>query len=206
MSEQHDKSQNLIYKSLTTSQINTQHAIEIMSDKNTSTLQSYIDSATGAVQSTFGNVTGNASDQHAGSVKQDKAQLEKDASHATAKLGNISASSLGAITKDDPNRSEGSWNQTVGSAKSAVGGLVGSENLKQQGERQNAEGKAQEAQGQLNDFGSGMANRVTGAVGGAVAGITGDRDAQLKAQEQHDIGKTRQRGAEHDIQRQNAPH
>lgn len=79
------------------------------------------------------------------------------------------------------------------------------QNLKQQGERQNAEGKAQEAQGQLNDLGSGIANRVTGAVGGAVAGITGDRDAQLKAQDKHDIGKTQQRGAEHDIQKQNAP-
>lgn len=33
----------------------------------------------------------------------------------------------GAITKDDPNRTEGSWNQTVGSAKEAVGGLIGSQ-------------------------------------------------------------------------------
>lgn len=49
-----------------------------------------------------------------------------------------------------------------------------------------------------------MGNRVAGAVGGAVAGITGDREAQLKAQEQHDVGKTQQRGAEHDIQKQNA--
>jgi hypothetical protein len=77
------------------------------------------------------------------------------------------------------------------------------QNLKQQGDRQNAEGKAQEAKGQLNDLGSGIANRVTGAVGGAVAGIAGDRDAQLKAQDQHDIGKTQQRGAEYDIQKQN---
>jgi hypothetical protein len=77
------------------------------------------------------------------------------------------------------------------------------QSLKQQGDRQNAEGKGQEAQGQLNDFGSGVANRVSGAVGGAVAGVTGDRDAQLRAQEQHDVGKTQQRGAEVDIQKQN---
>ena len=63
---------------------------------------------------------------------------------------------------------------------------------------------AQEAQGQLNDFGSGIANRAQGAVGGAIAGITGDREAQLKAQDQHDMGKTRQRGAEADIQKQNS--
>ncbi len=138
----------------------------------------------------------------------------------------MTASSSGAITKDDPNRTEGSWNQTVGSAKEAVGGLIGNQvcfpppasasrrnertlltictqNLKQAGAQQNAEGKGQEAQGQLSDLGSGVANRVSGAVGGAVAGITGDRDAQLKAQEQHDVGKTQQRGAEHDIQKQN---
>jgi hypothetical protein len=47
-------------------------------------------------------------------------------------------------------------------------------------------------------------NRVTGAVGGAVAGIRGDREAAQKAQDQHDIGKTQQRGAEVDIQKQNS--
>lgn len=41
-------------------------------------------------------------------------------------------------------------------------------------------------------------------MGGAVAGVTGDKDAQLKAQEQHDAGKTMQRGAEADIQKQNS--
>lgn len=77
------------------------------------------------------------------------------------------------------------------------------QSLKQQGREQNASGKAQEAKGQLNDLSSGVADRVTGAVGGAVAGITGDREAQIKAQQQHDIGKTQQRGAELDIQKQN---
>lgn len=38
---------------------------------------------------------------------------------------------------------------------------------------------------------------------GAVAGITGDREAQQMANEQHDKGKTLQRGAEADIQKQN---
>jgi len=181
-----------------------QHTTANMSDKNTSTLQSYIDSATGTVQAALGSLTGNTSDQNAGDAKKSKAELENDASHATAKIGNYSASSSGAVTKDDPNRSAGSWNQTVGSAKEAVGGLVGSEELKHTGQRQNADGKAQEAQGQLNDFGSGIANRAAGAVGGAVAGITGDRDAAVKAQDLHDTGKTQQRGAEHDIQKQNS--
>ncbi|KAH8687436.1 hypothetical protein BGZ60DRAFT_465765 [Tricladium varicosporioides] len=175
-----------------------------MSDKNTSTFQSYVDSAAGTVQSVVGSVMGSNGDKNAGEAKKNKAQLEHDASHAAVKVGPFSASSSGAVTKDDPNRQEGAWNQTVGSAKETVGGLIGSEDLKRAGAQQNAEGKGQEAQGQLNDFSSGIANRVSGAVGGVVAGVTGDRDAQLKAQEKHDIGKTQQRGAEHDIQKQNA--
>ncbi|KIN05692.1 hypothetical protein OIDMADRAFT_16937 [Oidiodendron maius Zn] len=174
-----------------------------MSDKDTSTLQSYIDSATGAVQSAIGSITGSNADQTAGQEKQDKAKAEQEASHTAAKLGPYTASTSGVVTKDDPNRSQGAWNQTVGSGKEFVGGLVGSESLKQQGREQNADGKAQEAQGQLSDLGSGISNRVSGAVGGTVAGITGDRDAQLKAQNQHDAGKTQQRGAELDIQKQN---
>jgi hypothetical protein len=78
------------------------------------------------------------------------------------------------------------------------------QDLKRTGAQQNAEGKGQEAQGQLNDFGSGIANRVSGAVGGALAGVTGDRDAAAKAQDKHDFGKTQQRGAEHDIAKQNS--
>jgi uncharacterized protein YjbJ (UPF0337 family) len=175
-----------------------------MSDKNTSTLQSYIDSASGAVQSAIGSLTGNTSDQNSGEAKKDKAEFEHDASHAGASVAGHSISSSGAITKNDPNRTEGSWNQTIGSGKEFVGGLVGSEDLKSQGRQQNAEGKAQEAKGQLNDYGSGIANRVTGTVGGAFAGVAGDREAQLRAQEQHDVGKTQQRGAEADIQKQNS--
>jgi hypothetical protein len=78
------------------------------------------------------------------------------------------------------------------------------QDLKRTGAQQNAEGKGQEAQGQISDYGSGIANRVGGAVGGAVAGITGDREAQVKAQDKHDVGKTQQRGAEHDIVKQNS--
>ena len=74
--------------------------------------------------------------------------------------------------------------------------------MKHEGQQQNAAGKGQEAQGQINDLASGVTNRVGGAVGGAVAGLTGDREAQAAAQERHDIGKTQERGAESDIQKQ----
>ncbi len=55
----------------------------------------------------------------------------------------------------------------------------------------------------MKDLGKGVADRVQGTVGGMVAGATGDRDAQARAEAQHDKGKTLQRGAEADIQKQN---
>lgn len=49
---------------------------------------------------------------------------------------------------------------------------MGAEGLRQEGVRQNEEGKAQEAQGQVKDLGKGLSDRVGGAIGGAVAGLT----------------------------------
>lgn len=113
-------------------------------------------------------------------------------------VGGFSVSASG-VTKNDPNRQEGSWNQTVGSGKEMVGNLVGAEGLKQEGITQNQEGKGQEAQGQLSDLGKGVSDRIGGTVGGAIAGVTGDRDEQIKRQAQHDAGKTAQRGVEADL-------
>lgn len=113
---------------------------------NTSTLKSYIDSATGAVQNAVGSLIGSTGDQVCpsrkqspcwtnsltlplqaeGQHKQNKAEAENDASHATAKLPGFTATASG-VAKDDPNRTTGSWNQTVGSAKETVGGVLGSE-------------------------------------------------------------------------------
>ncbi|KAL2758651.1 hypothetical protein ACRALDRAFT_1061792 [Sodiomyces alcalophilus JCM 7366] len=165
---------------------------------NTSTLQSYIDSATGAAQNLMGTLTGNTGDQAKGESKKEQAQAEYDASHATAKLPGFTVSSSGAATKDDPDRTSGGWNQTMGAAKETLGGL----NLKEQGRQQNREGQQQEARGQINDFTSGIGNRVQGTVGSAVAGLTNDESKQKEYQYQHDAGKTQQRGAEHDIQKQ----
>lgn len=79
---------------------------------------------------------------------------------------------------------------------------MGAEGLKQEGIRQNQEGKGQEAKGQLNDLGKGVSDRVGGAIGGAVAGLTGNQAQREEAQRQHDEGKARQRGVEHDVQKQ----
>ncbi|CAK7221896.1 hypothetical protein SEUCBS140593_004717 [Sporothrix eucalyptigena] len=171
-------------------------------DKGPSTAQSYIDSAIGTVQSALGSLTGNTSQENAGEAKKDSAQNEYDASHATVKGPGFTASSAGAVTKDDPDRAAGSWNQTLGSAKEALGGVLGSESLKASGREQNRNGQEQEARGQVNDFVSGVSDRVKGVVGGGVANLTGNPQAEAEYQKQHDIGKTRQRGAEVDIQKQ----
>lgn len=172
-----------------------------MSDNNASTLKSVVDATTGAVQNAIGSLTGNTRDQAEGKAKQDKADAEYDASQATAKLPGITATASG-VTKDHPDRAAGSYNQTVGAAKEAVGGVIGSESLKQSGRQQNLEGQEQEAKGQLSDLASGTADRVTGTVGSAVAGLTGNNVKQEEFQRQHDTGKTQQRGAEHDIKKQ----
>ena len=143
------------------------------------------------------------STQESGADKRDVAKVQDEVSHATAKLPGYSASGAGAVVKDDPQRSEGSWQQTVGSGKEFVGGLVGAEGLRQEGIEQNRAGKAQEAQGQLNDFSSGVSDRLKGTVGSAAASFTGDRDEQARYDELHAKGKTQQRGAEYDIQKQN---
>ncbi|KAF2181955.1 hypothetical protein K469DRAFT_587575 [Zopfia rhizophila CBS 207.26] len=169
---------------------------------NTSTLQSYVDSATGAVQSAVGAVTGKPADKKQADDKKVTADTEHDLSHTAAKAGPFTVSSSGAVAQDDPNRTQGSWNQTVGAAKETVGNLVGAEGLKREGIQQNKEGKGQEAQGQLSDLGQGIQDRLGGTVGGAVAGLTGNQASKEAAQKQHDEGKARQRGVEADLQKQ----
>ncbi|KAK3178548.1 hypothetical protein OEA41_000685 [Lepraria neglecta] len=173
-----------------------------MSDNQSSSLKSYVDSAVGAGQSALGSLTGNTGHQAEGDAKKDQAATEKEASNTFGKLGPVAASGSGGVSFDDPRRQEGSYNQTMGSAKETIGGLFGAEGLKKEGQQQNAEGKGMEAEGQLADFGSGMKDRVQGTLGGMAAGITGDREAQQKHQLQHDDGKTQLRSAQADIQKQ----
>ncbi|KAJ4351202.1 uncharacterized protein N0V89_006541 [Didymosphaeria variabile] len=168
----------------------------------TSTLQSVVDQASAAISSGIASLTGNPTDQREADTKRATAEAEHDLSHTAVKAGPFTANASGGVAKDDPNRSAGSWNQTMGSAKEAVGGLVGAEGLRQEGIRQNEEGKGQEAEGQVKDLGKGLSDRVGGTIGGAVAGLTGNAAQQTEAQRQHDEGKARQRGVEADLQKQ----
>lgn len=95
--------------------------------KTPSTLQSYVDSASGAVQSAIGSLTGNTADQAKGEQVKEGAEAEREASKAHVKVPGATVSSDGGVARDHSDRSQGSWNQTVGSAKEAVGGLIGSE-------------------------------------------------------------------------------
>lgn len=92
-----------------------------------STLQSYVNSASGAVQSAIGSLTGNTGQQAEGEVAKDQAKTEHEQSQAGIKAAGVSVSSDGGVAKDSADRSDGSWNQTIGSAKEAVGGLLGHE-------------------------------------------------------------------------------
>ena len=76
------------------------------------------------------------------------------------------------------------------------------QDLKAQGRQQNLEGQQQEAKGQLSDLGSGMANRAQGMVGRAISGVTSDTTGKDHYEQMRAEGKTQQRGAEHDIQKQ----
>lgn len=192
-----------------------------MSDGNSSTLGSYLNSATGAAQRAVGSLTGDSSTQvlsplhltsphphkphtnkpqNKGEAAQAKAASQDENSHTTAKLGPVTADpNTGATAADNTQRSTGSWDQTVGSAKESLGNLIGNEGLRQAGVQQNAAGKEQEARGQLKDLGEGLQDRAQGTIGGIAAAVTGDREQEKKFQDMHDEGKTRQRGAEADI-------
>lgn len=168
-----------------------------------STLKSYIDSAVGGAQSLVSSVTGNPADQQQAENTKAQSQQEYQDSHTTAKLGPVTADpNTGAAVTDNQNRSTGSWNQTVGAAKESIGNLIGNENLRQTGIQQNADGKGQEAKGQLADLGRGIQDRAQGALGNIGAAVTGDREGQAKWQDVHDQGKVRQRGVEADLQKE----
>lgn len=133
-----------------------------------------------------------------------QASDEKDLSHSVGKVGSFAVTPQGGVSTDDPSRAEGSYNQTVGAAKESLGGLVGAQGLKKEGQQQNAEGKGQETEGQVKDYGSGIGDRIKGGTESAFKGVVGDREGEEKARAKHDDGKAQQRSAEHDISKQSA--
>jgi uncharacterized protein YjbJ (UPF0337 family) len=103
---------------------------------------------------------------------------------------------------DHPDRAQGRWEQTVGSAKETLGGLTGSANLKQQGADQRRAGEQKEAVGQMSDLGQGAADRAEGAMRSAIAGFKGDHEERAKWDAVHDRGKEVQRSVEKEVEGQ----
>lgn len=170
--------------------------------ENTSTINSYVNSATGALQSGLASVTGNTSEKVDAQDTKAKGHAQKQASESAAKVGPYAVGSEGGVAQDDPNRTQGQYDQTMGSVKEATGNLIGNESLRKTGRDQNSAGQGQEAKGQVKDLGHGFGQRVQGAVGGAVAGVTSDRADQDRFANMHDDGKARQRGVEVELNKQ----
>ncbi|GAM39481.1 hypothetical protein EIK77_009731 [Talaromyces pinophilus] len=171
-------------------------------NSGSSTIQSYVDSAVGAAQNVISSITGNPADKAEANASKSQAEQEYQNSHTTARVGPFTADpNTGAAVSDNQDRTSGSWNQTVGAAKESFGNLIGNENLRQTGIQQNADGKTQEAKGQLSDLGQGVTDRARGAMGAVGSAVLGDREGQEKWQDLHDEGKTRQRGVEAELQK-----
>merc|ERR1711939_707627 len=105
-----------------------QPPIIMSSNDNTSSLQSVMDTATGYINSGIAAVTGSAGDQAKADQYKTKGEAESDLSHTAAKAGPFTISSSGAPAKDNSQRTQGQWDQTVGSAKGVsdrVQGAVG---------------------------------------------------------------------------------
>ncbi|RJE21402.1 hypothetical protein PHISCL_06272 [Aspergillus sclerotialis] len=147
-------------------------------DNNTSTLKSYVNSATETVQNAIGSVTGsNTSNQQASTTDSQP------------------------TTSSDKPTPYPKWNQTVGSAKESFGNITGNENLRRAGIDQNKQGKAEEAEGQVKDWGEGMADRAQGAVGSVGAAIKGDREEEDKWRKIHDEGKAQAKEAQDEMEK-----
>jgi len=86
--------------------------------------------------------------------------------------------STSGVTVDNEDRTRGKKDQMAGSGKEFVGNVVGSDNLKTEGRRQNEEGQGREAAGQIKDYVGGAVDRATGTIGAAVAGVTGNSQAK----------------------------
>lgn len=171
-----------------------------MSNQGTSTLQAYVDSTVGTVQSVLGSAMNNTTNEESGEKKKEQAKDEHAASHTVAKGGPVTISSDGGVSVSDADRIKGSWGQTAGATKESLGSLLGNQALQDNGSQQKADGIVQEAQGQLRDLGNGAMGRLQGFMSGAVASVTGNEKAAEEAKLQHDNGKSLQRGVEADVQ------
>jgi len=115
------------------------------------------------------------------------------------KFAGVTATKDGGVNVESKDRREGKWDENVGNLKSAVGGMVGSDNLKQSGEEQKSAGIAQQTVGQMKDFGEGLMDRAAGAANSAIGKLTGNKTSEAAGNAQKADGKAQQRSAEDDL-------
>jgi len=168
---------------------------------NSSTVGAMLQNVAGAVQSGLGQLTGSGKDVKEGETRKVAAQEQNETSHTAAKLGPITATGEGGGHVDNKDRQQGAFDQTIGSGKQFVGGVIGSESLKAQGREQYDRGVQRETAGQASDLVEGISKRVGGTLGNIGAAVTGDTEAQRTYQQQHAEGKAAQRSVEHDLQK-----
>ena len=82
------------------------------SEDNTSTLQSYVDSAKGAAQGAASYITGSSGDQAKSQQYHDKADAERDISKAGTNIAGYDIGATG-IAKQSDDRTQGQWDQFV---------------------------------------------------------------------------------------------
>ncbi|EWC46627.1 hypothetical protein DRE_04114 [Drechslerella stenobrocha 248] len=167
-------------------------------EEQPSTFGSMIQNAVGTIQSGFGQLVGSNKDVTDGETKKAAAVEQNEQSHTAAKLGPVTATSGGGAHVDNKDRQQGAWDQTIGSGKQFVGGLVGNESLKSSGKTQYNEGVQRETAGQASDLVEGITNRVGGTLGGM---FTTDKGEQEAYRRQHEEGKAAIRSVEADLQK-----
>ena len=152
----------------------------------------------GRAEATIGSAIGNKNMQERGEAAVRQAEIDKQKSNVTgdnssksASVGPFTANTEGGAIKNHPDRTEGSWDQKVGSVKENVGSFVGSDSLEESGNRQHAEGTGKKASGQMSDTATGIGESIKGTVGGAAAYVTGNNVKKNEMDQKAEDGKAR---------------
>jgi len=157
------------------------------------------ESTLGRAQGAIGDALGNKTLKDLGDSYVKSGEERTTQSSGTAAAGPFSATSKGGVAKENSDRTEGSWNSTVGEGKEKVGNFVGSDSLRKSGVEQNAQGVGQKAAGQFKDTAQGLGESIQGNVGGAAAGLVGNNVEKEKLYRKAEDGKARLAGVHNDV-------
>ena len=95
-----------------------------------------------------------------------------------------------------PSRGDATMDQVAGNVKSFVGGVIGNEDMKRDGEQQQAKGDAQYKGAQSEDAANGAKDKVAGAAREHIGGLVSD-DQKAKGQAQQKKSDAETEAAKH---------